>query len=662
MSVSRRTLLTAAGLGAAGSLLPPSVHEALAREPRRGGLSAIKHVVLLMQENRSFDHYYGTLRGVRGFSDRNALDGVFNQSGVLPFSVREARGTRDIQYIGDLDHSWDGGHRALRGGWHDNWVPAKTPATMAYYDRLDLPFHHELADTFTLCDAYFCSVPSSTSPNRNYWVSGYTGFEASGARAVGNSAYAEDTHPGYTWTTYPERLSAAGVSWQVFQEWDNYQDNNLEFFTRFKDIARKALRGSHKSLDSFYADVFRSPNPQDLLAGLASGVAQLSPPDRALYDRALHRVRPGTLGAEFRAAVESGRLPAVSYLVPSSVDSEHPGASSPAASASITYQVLDALASVPEVWDTTALFITYDENDGYFDHVPPPRPPLGVTDEYVGDRPLGLGPRVPMTVVSPWTAGGYVCSEIFDHTSNTRFLERWLDVAEPNISAWRRRVSGDLTSAFDFTRRGTRPVVAAPGPVPPATPRWRPTPPADQHMPTQEPGTRPARPLPYQPEVTGRVVDGSVRLSLRNSGQSSAHLALYPYRGEFEHPVHFDVSTPQDFTVPFTSAYRFTVLGPNGFRREFAGEAGERVAVESSVNGHSRVLTITLANTGDHDETFEVTGDGRNFKVTVRPGKRRTLPWLTAFHHGWYDLTIHNGPFHRRLAGHVENGRESISG
>ncbi|MEU7525443.1 phosphocholine-specific phospholipase C [Saccharothrix sp. NPDC042600] len=610
----------------------------------------------------AFDHYYGTLRGVRGFSDRNALDGVFDQSGVLPFSVREARGSKDVQYIGDLDHSWDGGHRALRGGWHDNWVPAKTAATMAHYDRLDLPFHYELADTFTLCDAYFCSVPTSTSPNRNYWVSGYTGFEASGARAVGNSAYAEDTHPGYPWTTYPERLTRAGVSWKVFQEWDNYQDNNLEFFTRFKDIARKALRGSYQSLDSFYAAVFRSTNPPEMLARLEEGVALLSPPERALYDAALRRVRPGSLGAEFRAAVESGRLPAVSYLVPSSVDSEHPGASSPAASASITYQVLDALASVPDVWDSTALFITYDENDGYFDHVPPPRPPLTERDEYVGDRPLGLGPRVPMTVVSPWTVGGYVCSEVFDHTSNTRFLERWLGVAEPNISTWRRRVAGDLTGAFDFTRRGTRPVVAAPGPVPPATPRWRPTPPADQRMPVQEPGTRPARPLPYQPDVSGRVVDGAVRLSLRNTGKSSVNLALYPYRGEFGYPVHFDVAGSTEFTVPFTGEYSFTVLGPNGFRREFAGVAGESVGVESSVNGHSRVLTVTLANAGDREAVFEVRGDGRDFRVAVRPGKHRTVPWLTAFRHGWYDLTIRTATFHRRLSGHVENGRESLSG
>ncbi|WP_158852319.1 phosphocholine-specific phospholipase C [Saccharothrix deserti] len=658
MSVSRRTLLTAA---VAGSLLPPSVHEALAREPRPGGLSAIKHVVLLMQENRSFDHYYGTLRGVRGFSDRNALDGVFSQNGVLPFPVRGAAGG-DVQYIGDLDHSWDGGHRALRGGWHDGWVPAKTPATMAFYDRQDLPFHYELADTFTVCDAYHCSVPTSTSPNRNYWVSGYTGFEPSGARAVTNAAYAESTHAGYSWTTYAERLQDAGKSWRVYQEWDNYQDNNLEFFVRFKQIARKALRGTFPSLDSFYAALSQSSSPAEMLAHLEEGVALLAPDERALYDRALRRVRPGELTASFRADVEAGRLPQVSYLVPSSIDSEHPGASSPAASASLTYQVLDALASVPEVWDSTALFITYDENDGYFDHVPPPLPPREVSDEYVGDRPLGLGPRVPMTVVSPWTVGGYVNSQVFDHSSTTRFLERWLGVSAPEISAWRRTVCGDLTSAFDFSRRARRPLVTEPGPVPPASPRWRPAPPADQRMPEQEPGVRPARPLPYQPDASGSVVGGEVRLALRNSGDESVHLALYPYAGEFEFPVHFDVRSSVDFAVPFAERYRFTVVGPNGFRREFGGVRGESVAVESSVHGHSGVLSVTLANSGTSDVTFSVVGDGRDFKVTVRPGKRRLVPWLTAFRHGWYDLTVSSEGFHRRLAGHVENGRASISG
>lgn len=123
-------------------------------------------------------------------------------------------------------------------------------------------------------------------------------------------------------------------------------------------------------------------------------------------------------------------------------------------------------------------------------------------------RPTGLGIRVPLLVVSPWTVGGYVCSQVFDHTSVVRFLETWTGVREPNITPWRRTVTGDLTSAFDFGRGRPRPDVERPGPVPPFTGRWRPVPPTVQRMPEQEPGTRPARPLPYQPDAYGRLVAG----------------------------------------------------------------------------------------------------------------------------------------------------------
>jgi phospholipase C len=482
--ISRRRLFklgaTAATAGAAASLLPPSVQAALARPPGPGGLRALRHVVFLMQENRSFDHYFGTLRGVRGFADPNAITlrgggTVYAQpkgaGTVLPFSVREAAkaAKQDPQFINDLDHSWKGGQQASAGGWHDGWIGAKSPATMAYYDRRDLPFHYELADTFTICDAYHCAVPSSTSPNRNYLMSGYTGWEPDGVhRAVGNDGYDEDHHAGYSWTTYAEQLEAAGRHWKVYQEWDNYQDNNLELFVRFKEIARKALGGSFRSFDSFYSAVFRAtPDGRAaLFAQLADGVAKLTPDERRLYEKAQRRVEPGKLVDDLRADIAADRLPEVSYLVPSAADSEHPSASSPAASATLTYQVLDALASDPDVWESTALFLTYDENDGFFDHVPPPRPPDGVSDEFYEGHPIGLGTRVPMIVVSPWTVGGYACSQVFDHSSLVRFVETWLGVPAPQISAWRRTVSGDLTSAFDFRRQRRRSPAAGARPRP----------------------------------------------------------------------------------------------------------------------------------------------------------------------------------------------------
>ncbi|NBE52193.1 phosphocholine-specific phospholipase C [Streptomyces boluensis] len=690
--LSRRRLLAlgggALGVATAGSLLPPSLQAALAAEPPSGGLDAVKHVVILMQENRSFDHYFGSLRGVRGFGDRNAIqlpDGkpVFEQpallSTVLPFPVRAAAEAqqKDAQYIGDLDHSWSGGAKAWNKGWMDNWITAKSAATMAYYTREDIPLHYELADTFTICDAYHASIHTSTSPNRNHLWSGKTGNEANGDRAVGNDAYAEGTHPGYDWGTYAERLEKAGRGWRTYTEWENFTDNQIEFFTTFKAIARKVLDGTgHTFMESFYAKVREAADETErekLLAALEEGVKSLDAAERSLFERALRRVPTGTLAEEFGRDIAAGKLPEVSYLVPSALDSEHPGSSSPIHSATLVYKVLDALASHPEVWRHTVVFINYDENDGFFDHVPPPVPPADVTEEHWQGQPTGLGIRVPMLVVSPWSVGGHVTSEVFDHTSVIRFLERWTGIEEPNISDWRRQVTGDLTGAFDFTRGRPQPEVEQPGAVPPFTGRWRPQPPKDQQMPEQEPGRRPARPLPYQPDAHGTVAaDGAhLELSLSNTGRSSAHFALYPYAGEYDVPQHLDVRGAAQWRVPLTEgAYRFTVTGPGGFRREFAGSAEGTAAVTTGLDAGARTVRLTLRNTGrTTDLTFTVRplayADVPSRTVTVRPGSSRTVEHEAGEAHGWYDLEVvaaGDEPFRRRLLGHIENGRAGVSG
>ena len=698
--ISRRRLFAlgggALGAAAAGSFLPPSLQAAIAAQPARpagsGGLDDIRHVVILMQENRSFDHYFGMLRGVRGFGDRNAVElpsgtSVFEQPGplgapVLPFPVRGAAETqkKDLQYIGALDHSWSGGARAWAGGWMSGWVTAKTAATMAYYDRRDIPLHYELADTFTVCDAYHSSIHTSTSPNRNHLWSGKTGFEANGKRAVGNDAYNEGTHPGYDWSTYAERLEAAGRSWQTYTEWENFTDNQIEFFATFKAIARKALAktGGHTFMESFYADVRDAGEASErerLLGLLEEGVATLSEAERSLFERGLRRVETGTLADRFAEDVAAGTLPEVSYLVPSAVDSEHPSVSSPVHSATILYKVLDALGRHPDVWRHTAVLINYDENDGFFDHVPPPVAPPEVTEEHWDGKPTGLGVRVPLLVVSPWTIGGYVCSEVFDHTSVIRFLERWTGVKEPNIGDWRRTVTGDLTSAFDFSRGGRQPEVDVPAAIPPFSGRWQPKPPAVQQMPVQEPGTRPARPLPYQPDAQAWVTDGAVQVGLSNTGRSSAHFTLYPYAGEFPAPQHRDVRGTAQWTVPLTGdAYRFTVTGPNGFRREFAGVTGGDAEVGSRLDARERDLYLTLRNTGQRTLTFTVRPlgyvdeedlRGWTRRISVKPGRSRTVVHSAADARGWYDLDVTvdgDTAFRRRLMGHIENGRASISG
>ncbi|MEU8582081.1 phosphocholine-specific phospholipase C [Streptomyces abikoensis] len=474
--ITRRRLLgTAAGTAASAaalSLLPPSVQQAVAAGPaRRGSLADIQHVVLLMQENRSFDHYYGTLKGVRGFADPDALklpDGrsVFHQPDaenpkgyLLPFHL-DTRKTR-AQAIPSTDHSWRIQHESWNGGKMDRWMPAhrraeadgkNAPYVMGYHTREDIPFQFALAEAFTVCDNYFCSVFGPTWPNRLFWMTGTN--DPSGTR--GGPVISNTAPTPYRWTTYPERLEAAGVSWRVYRQEDDYGTNLLEQFQQFKNAK----------------------------------------PGSPLYERGLRASAEGT----FEDDARNDRLPAVSWLLPTTAGCEHPD-SMPAAGADFVAKKLEAIADNPDVWRKTVFILNFDENDGLFDHVPPPVPPKGTKDEFVGGLPIGGGFRVPCLVVSPWTVGGWAAGEAFDHTSVLRFLERWTGVREPNISAWRRRTFGDLTSAFGF---------GSPATTPPALPgdteerlrqaEWdvahlpAPTfPGAAQRPPAQEPGTRPRR-------------------------------------------------------------------------------------------------------------------------------------------------------------------------
>ncbi|RSM61249.1 phospholipase C, phosphocholine-specific [Amycolatopsis sp. WAC 01376] len=688
--LSRRTLLGATGAAAATTLLPPSVHAAMAEPMRRGGLDAIEHVIVLMQENRSFDHYYGSLRGVRGFSDAHPLElpsgkSVFEQPNpaggtVLPFSVRKAaelagRKADDIQYLGDLDHSWNGSGKAWARGWNNGWIAAKTPATMTYYERRDIALQYELADTFTICDAYHCSIFGSTNPNRNFLWTGTTGFEPGSTtnRAVTNAAYSYD-HKGYDWTTYPERIEAAGVPWQIYQEWDNFTDNAVEYFLPFKKVGTKILasvEGKFRTTEEFY-DALPKKTPEErakLLAQFDAGVAKLTPAERNLFKKAMYRSEPETLVTRLKADIQARRLPAVSWLVPSAKDSEHPGASTPVGSANLIYRVLDALASDRETWSKTVLLINFDENDGYFDHVPPPMPPGNAADDadHFNGQPLGFGPRVPMTVVSPWSIGGNVDSTVYDHTSVLRFLERWTGIGEPNISKWRRTVAGDLTGAFDFSHAGRQPRVNRPGPVPAPISRWRPSAPAEQSLPVAEPGNRPSRPLPYQVSVSGAVdKSGNLALSLANSGSSSAHFALYPYQGEFAEPAHRDVRGEAPELVRLAGdEYRVVVQGPN---RSWWELRGNRRGAAAGVDVRTRFLTwrsgveFKLSNSGTSALTLRLSSSRLTRVVRVGAGRSVTVDWPVSG--GWYDVkvTADGDPsFLRTLTARVENGRTGVS-
>jgi phospholipase C len=476
--ITRRRLLGAAAsmaAAAAATMMPPNVQRLLAaaRPPRQSSLSDIKHIVMLMQENRSFDHYFGTLAGVRGFGDPAALklaDGrsVFHQPDpghadgyMLPFHL-DTR-TSSAQHIPSTSHAWSVQHDAWNGGRMDNWLPAhrradgaKAPYVMGYHTRADIPFQFALAEAFTICDAYHCSVLGPTWPNRMYWMTGTIDAEGS---AGGPLTSNDEVGGGCRWTTYAERLEKAGVSWRVYQQEDNYGCNMLEQFAAFRR-------------------------------------ADSSSP---LYTRGMLRGPEG----QFEYDAINDRLPTVSWIITTSAQSEHPDFM-PAAGAAFVASKIDAIAANPDVWAKTAFILNYDENDGIFDHVVPPTPPEGTPGEFVRGLPIGGGFRVPCIIVSPWTAGGWVCSQPFDHTSVLQLVEKVTGVTESNITDWRRKTFGDLTAAFRFDDAAAAPALlpdtsgplerakyeasALPKPVLPGT---------DQQLPEQERGVR--RRVPRSP-------------------------------------------------------------------------------------------------------------------------------------------------------------------
>jgi phospholipase C len=450
--LTRRELLragAAAGvLAGVGSLATPAdiLERALATPARKmrnkcGELEQIEHVVIFINENRSFDSYFGTYKGVRGFGDHRALrlsDGsgksIFAQpfpgakgqpygGHLLPFRFDT---TKNGECVTDISHEWRMLHECWNGGALDKWVDAHLNSpeananpkygyqTMGYYTRADLPFFHALAENFTICDHYFCSVIGPTDPNRLYSMSATIDLNATGGPSLQTQvSHRPQFYGKFTWKTYPEALQEKGISWKVYSTPDGDEgDGVLHYFKAYEEDAE------------LKAKAFTPSFP-----------------------------------AEFKADCEAGTLPSVSWVLGSLVDSEHPPAPVTGGEA-VLAECLDALTANPAVWEKSALFYTYDENGGFFDHVPPPTPPPGTPGEYLNNfpeptiggpkGPIGLGFRVPMLVISPFSRGGLVCKKTFDHTSTLRFLETRFGPKVPNLSAWRRANTGDLTAAFNF--------------------------------------------------------------------------------------------------------------------------------------------------------------------------------------------------------------------
>lgn len=683
----RRRFLKMLGTGAvAAGAIPASIERALAIPARRrtGTIADVEHIVILTQENRSFDHYFGTLAGVRGFGDPRAarLPGGnrvwFQPDGnsyVLPFhpSVPDVGSA----FFPDPPHGWNDGHDAWNGGSYDRWVANKGRSAMSYLTRRDLPYHFALAEAFTVCDAYHCSLMGPTDPNRYHMWSGWVGNDGKAGGPVITNA-----ELGYDWSTYPERLEKAGVSWKVYQDvgvgltapgfwgWTddpyigNYGDNSLLYFHQYQNapvnspLALRARTGTNIQVQ-------------------------------------------GTLFDILREDVAKGRLPQVSYIAAPEAYSEHPNWPSNYGAWYIS-QVLDILTADPDLWSRTVFLINYDEDGGFFDHMIAPTPAANAqqggstvstqNEFFPGDKshpagPYGLGVRVPLIAVSPWSRGGYVNSQVLDHTSVIRFLEarfagRNGGLVETNITAWRRAVAGDLTSVFNFDSPNDKlPRLPSTVGLAPKDRMRHPddsiAPPARQVLPLQDRGVRRARALPYELSVCAELDLGReiATLTFENTGDAAAVFQVRS-ANPMETPRCYTVEPRKTLSGAFQllaldgSAYDLEVHGPNGFFRAFRGGAVLAQATDLDVrtryDRRSGGVTVEIENEGHTSRKVSITDryTGDRFQETLAPGKRWKKVTPSRRHFGWYDLVVRvaeDPAFEYVLAGHVETGRESIS-
>jgi phospholipase C len=801
------------GAAAMGNILPPVIQKALAINPTPGStFHDAEHVVFLMQENRSFDHIFGSLQGVRGFNDPRAIllpnaNRVWLQSNkdgetFVPFRL-DVKDTH-AAWMGSLPHGWSDQTDARNDGRYDRWLEVKQahkkdfagmPLTLGYGERADFPFYYSLADAFTVCDQNFCSSITGTHPNRNYWMTGSIRENPADVTAPAHVwNVTNDFTPELNWTTFPERLEAAGVSWRVYQnelslgfglggddeEWlSNFGTNMLEYFKQYnirlqpgrianlqpnKEKVQQLITRLETATDD--ASKQKLAAAKKLLAHIEADIAlytkmahdQLPESDRALIEKAFtintgdphfHNLtkleydfdgQPRTLDVpkgdifhQFREDVENGRLPTVSWLMTPGNFSDHPSA--PWYGPAYVSEVMEILLKNPEVWKKTIFVLTYDENDGYFDHVPPfvvPNPyrehsgkvSAGIDPkmDYVtkeqqtnpsasADRlreaPIGLGYRVPMVIVSPWTRGGYVCSEVFDHTSSLQFLETFLanktgkPIREPNITQWRRTVCGDLTSAFrpyngepldkpEFIQKvpflehinqgqfkqlpdNFKKLTAA------EIAQINADPSQSAIFPKQEKGIRPACALPYELLVDGAYNATTNRYAIRFTAAKSTFgaaslgapfyvYAMRSYKSEVMRSWNYAVAAGDSLNDEWDAAafeggrYHLRVYGPNGFYREFKGDATNPALSISLTYEQAGNVVLNLVNSDTVPRTVTITDlsykQGYISKI-LPPGNTVHVAFDLNNSHHWYDLEVKVDGFTgyaERFAGRVETG------
>lgn len=639
-----------------------------------GTINDMEHIVIFMQENRAFDHYYGVLNGVRGFNDRAHPrlpngDPIFyqpagDQSYILPFPLLFDKTSTQCMPAPEMAYESD--INIFNGGLMDGWNTARDPGFgMSYFNRTDLPFYYALADAFTIGDQYYQSTFTATNPNRQHLFTGSNGL------SVPNSGFCmlDDTEytPGFLWETMAETLQKANVSWRVIQEVDNFDDNAFEWFKSFQD----------------------------------------SRPGEPLFDYGVLPVLDLVDG--FEELIQTDTLPSVLWIVGPTKLSEH-AENHPGDGEDLTHRLVSVL-SKPEyaaVYAKTAFILNYDEGGQFFDHHWTPTPPrsgaeglstvttegeLTLVEEFNIPRgnPIGLGFRVPLMIVSPWTRGHLVYSEVSDHTSVIKLIEKRFGVRCPNISPWRRAVVSDLTAAFDFTA----PDYTWPASFPDTSQnvnmsKWEcdnlpaPTLPTDQFMPTQEPGTRVSRPLPYEFVITDdfSTYTNLLQITMNNTGAAGAVFYVFDLINNGTQPRKYTVeggkALSDNWQLDASGRYDLSLHGPNGFVRRLTGNFdASTVSASMAYLKTSKAVNITLSvkatnDAGECDFALVDNAYGAGpwtvrTRVGVDPGSQVVAVDKSG---NWYDVTATlinsptcpiNGTFSRRFMGRMEDGTYTTS-
>lgn len=768
-----KSSLLLAGLGTS-SVLHPSILKALAIDPAaQSTFYDAEHVVILMQENRSFDHAFGALKGVRGFLDKRAFikqDGhsVFfqkNEEGKYASPARLDLKNTKSTWMSSLPHSWADQQKALNKGKFDQWLQAKAsgnkdykniPLTLGYYNREDLPFYYQLADAFTIFDQYFCSSLTGTTPNRLFLWSGTLREQQNGKvkANVVNENIDYDKARQAKWKSFPEILEHQNVSWRIYQNeislpkgmsgeqeaWlSNFTDNPIEWFSRFNV---KFSKGYYENIPNIITylkkEIEKNPDQKKRLEAMLTEVqedqvkyhpdnySKLSKEEKNLHEKAFTTnindpdywkleigkdengerlvVPEGDVLFQFRKDVEEKKLPLVSWLVAPEHFSDHPG--SPWYGAWYISEVLNILTKDPETWKKTIFIINYDENDGYFDHVLPFAPPVnpsqpvdmngkeGVeyvdkTQEYMSNPSLksyekvegtvGLGYRVPMIIASPWTKGGFVNSEVSDHTSVLQFLEKFImkkfnkNVHVDNISDWRRAVCGDLTSAFNSSsvkvpqmdyldQKDYAKTINAAKNKPVPNLKWYSENELNESLlDIQERGLKPSNPLPYHFYVN---LEGE-QIKMTNLKENGIPLLVYDRTRFNNNNYHFSYALYSKQRLSHTvhpGAYDYEIFGPNGFFRKFKGNKTAETEVILTNMTSKNQIELTIRN--HQKKNFSISLEDLYTKskktISVQKSEERIIIDLNKFK-GWYDLKITANEHLWHFAGRIETGKVSVS-